>query len=186
VLDVFEESQLPCVVTGFSYFHKLQIVIVAPIAVVVALVLGCIVMSACTTTKRRRRNIGDMVRERRRGVTETHVIKRGLWMAATPALFLLDLLYPSITRTLFQFFTCRTLGPDAWLEADYGVNCNGAEYNAYYSWVGVSAFTYAIGVPAFFVYLVRRFKYRGKQGDKVIQSAIGWMCTFSFLALLIN
>ena len=174
VLDVFEESRLPCLVTEFDYFSKIKVAIFAPLAIVLAIVLGCVAWSAaCTTKKRRRRGVAAAAMERRRGVEDTHVVKRGLWWAATPALFVIDLLWPSITRILFQFFTCDPRLPKRWLEADYGVSCDSPRYDTYYPWVGAAAFAYAVGVPLLFVYLIRRFKYRGKAGDKVVQAAIG-------------
>ena len=39
----------------------------------------------------------------------------------------------------------------------------------------LAAVVYSIGVPAFFLYLVFKFKERGQRGDKTVQNALGWL-----------
>ena len=93
-------------------------------------------------------------------------------------LFVVDLLFPIITRTLFQYFTCRNLrAAGTWLEADMSVNCESEKYKRYSPFVGVFAVLWACGVPVLFLCLVNRFEHHGKAGDKVVEAAIGWMCT---------
>ena len=64
---------------------------------------------------------------------EHSILIDGLWLSAPLTLFALDLIYPLVTRTTAQFFTCRDLEtphdgdphnddgvPSGWwLEADY-------------------------------------------------------------------
>ena len=75
----------------------------------------------------------DLERERKRGSSDS-TLKMGLWKAAAPALFILDLIHPTITRTLCAYFVCRNLGSAGWfLEADYSVRCGpeSAAFDAY-------------------------------------------------------
>ena len=57
-----------------------------------------------------------------------------------------------------------------------GVECGKGEYNAYVIWAVLAGFIYAVGCPALFMFLVYKYKERGKRGDKMIQNALGWMC----------
>ena len=115
------------------------------------------------------------LRERKRG-TYNSVVKAGLWKVAAPLLFCLDLLYPTITRTLLQLFTCHDLGSAGrWLEADYSVSCaSGGQYSSYLGVTGFFAIMFSVGIPFLFHYLVKRYQALGKRGDKVVQAAIGW------------
>ncbi len=112
------------------------------------------------------------------------IVKEGMWVAAPFLLNTIDILYPTITKTLATFFSCRNL-QDAgwWLEQDYGVQCGYASpdndaytvrYAAHRTWVAVAALVYSLGVTAFFMYLVYAFKHHGTAGgDKVVHRALG-------------
>ena len=118
IFDVFEEAKLPCFIAGYTYFDKIKIAVFAPLAFVGVIGLACILWAA-RPKKRQRMKLGALKRKTKRG--SDHYVKDGLWAAAPICLFLLDLLWPSITRTLFQFFSCRPLGASGrWLEVDYG------------------------------------------------------------------
>ena len=124
--DIVAETKIECWTTDFSYYKRIQLAIVAPVAIVAAIV-GCSVLWASCSVRdkpsRRRRWISDRGASSKASVAhdlrEAGCCVRGLWTAAPVALFCLDLLYPAITRTLLQFFTCRDLGEAGkWLEAD--------------------------------------------------------------------
>ena len=87
-----------------------------------------------------------------------------------------DLIWPSVTRILFQFFSCRELGDAGrYLEVDYAIRCDdNAEYESYLAPTGIAAFLFAFGVPALFWWLVTRYKDHGKAGDKVVHAALSW------------
>ena len=85
-LDLFAETRMPCWFAGFDYFDRIVVTIVAP-PLLVALVLGAGVARAAW-----------------RGHD------RVLWKAAPSALFVLDLIYPIVCRTLcqpVQLLICR-------------------------------------------------------------------------------
>ena len=91
-------------------------------------------------------------------------------------LFVVDLLYPLITRVLFQYFSCRDLGSaGSWLEADHAVDCKSKEYTGFVPIVAGFAVFWSVGVPALFLYLVHNFHHHGKAGDKVVRGSIAWM-----------
>ena len=136
----------------------------------------------------------------------------GLWKVAPIILFLIDLLYPSITRTLLQFATCRDLGSAGFfLEADCtsltpnslleflilrslttallahtsdSVQCSFAgnptndamrRYDKYKPHVSFFAFAFSLGIPMSFLFLVYKFKRRGKMGDEQVINALAWI-----------
>ena len=103
--DVVAETKVPCWVPDWSYFRRVDVAVMGPIAVA-ALFQGVGVVLAVGTKKRRERL--------------TAAMDRGMWNAAPFTLYVLDLIYPIVSRTLFQFFTCRPLGESGgWLEVDY-------------------------------------------------------------------
>ena len=70
------------------------------------------------------------------------------------------------------------------MEADYGLQCGYAsvhndkptpKYESFYPYVILAGIAYALGVPLFFMGLVRRYADDGKAGDKVVETALSWM-----------
>jgi len=113
--DLFGETRMPCVVSGFDYYSRVLVAIFAPLTIGVLLVAGGIVRAYFTPPRDRK--------------SEDSVIMRGLWNTAAANLFIIDLIYPVITRTLLQFFTCRDLGEAGkWLEVDYSARRDSAEH----------------------------------------------------------
>ena len=105
------------------------------------------------------------------------MLKTALWKASFSILYAVDLLFPLITRTLFQYFTCRDLkGAGRWLEADHSVDCDDPKYSQFRPFVGIFAFFWTVGVPSCFLYLVYRYKHHGHRGDRVVSGALAWMC----------
>ena len=128
-LDIFSESKMPCWLNNFTYFDRVLVACFAPLGLMMLIVLGGIWWARRHHVQRKRGRItttrSTLMRERLRGVEHGKAIKSvlvmGLWKAAPIALFLLDLLYPTITRTLCSFFVCRDLGAAGkYLEVDYG------------------------------------------------------------------
>ena len=120
-LDVFSDTKLPCVLTRFTFYDRLMVAMLTPVCIVVVVVSGGIAWAYCHRKRRKRMKIVDFSFAKRRG-SEKSVVVRGLWSAAPIALFLIDLTYPSVTKTLCSFFVCRDLGPAGWwLEEDYSV-----------------------------------------------------------------
>ena len=101
-LDLFAETKLPCTFTGFDYFTRINVAILAPPVLTGVIFLACFAWAALrsdaqTTSPPRRRRVGN-----NRAVIENSnsVVSVGLWKGATVTLFMLDLIYPLLTRTL--------------------------------------------------------------------------------------
>ena len=107
---------------AFTFYTRVKIAIVAPVATAAAITVGSIVWVIFKPKKgRKRKRFVDIHHAKHRG-SHGSQIKEGLWDAAPLVLFFLDLVYPLVTRTLCSFFSCRHLGNDNyWLEEDYGV-----------------------------------------------------------------
>jgi hypothetical protein len=62
--------------------------------------------------------------------------------------FVVFLLYPLLSRTIFHMFQCQTLHDhEAWHVDDFDVDCNSGEYTAFYAIAMVFVFIYPIGIP---------------------------------------
>ncbi len=102
-------AKLPCEVTGFNFWSRVQAVIYVPPIVALFLALCGVLWAA-------------WARRRGAGGDGQGIGSAGLWKAAPVILFIIDLIYPTLTRTLCQFFTCRDLASAGlFLEADYSV-----------------------------------------------------------------
>ena len=110
----------------------------------------------------------------------------GLWTAAPFFLQAIDFVFPAVTRTLVQFFSCRPLGSaGSWLTVDYSVRCRGPDkadqaYKEAAPWVAIFAVVYSLGIPALFGFLVHRYSHSGElasDADKLHHRALGWMWT---------
>ena len=55
------------------------------------------------------------------------------------------------------------------------MECGKGEYNAYVIWAVLAGFIYAVGCPALFMFLVYKYKDRGRAGDRTVQRAFGGM-----------
>ena len=112
---------MPCAFSNFDYFARINVAIFAPMIISGLLILGGIMWSVHHHKQLREKKISlrrsTLRRARKRGSHDS-VVKTGLWRVASAILFIVDLLYPQITRTLFQMFTCHDLGSAGrWLEA---------------------------------------------------------------------
>ena len=147
-----------------------------------------------TETERQREDRRWRAIRRKRGV-----FKAGVIAAAPFLLQIVDLLFPTTARTLLEYFTCRNLDEAGWfLEADYSVRCFSAgwdpendaftkrgevdaKYQAYQLLAIIGAGVFTVGVPAIFFYLLSRYARQGRKGDRDVQQALGWMCTFRII-----
>ena len=104
--DFMPETRMPCWVTGWSYYSKLWLSAVAPVALTVVFLLYGIVVEACGRRNGRsaaRRNLRAAARQnwrrkQARGGTDSCLVA-GLWRGAPLVLFCIDLIHPMITRS---------------------------------------------------------------------------------------
>ena len=93
---------------------------------------------------------------------KTHPLLRMRNLCLKLVIFMLFLIYPSVSNTILKMFSCRTLGNGkSYLTADYSIECGGAKvhthafsgkysFDAYRAWAGAAVLVYPIGVPIFF------------------------------------
>ncbi len=73
--------------------------------------------------------------------------------------WLLILIYPSVSRTILQMLYCKKLDDgDAFLMADLSIDCNSTEYGLFLSVACIFFFVYVLGIPAFILYTLRRYR----------------------------
>lgn len=72
--------------------------------------------------------------------------------------FIVFLLYPIITTTLFRIPQCRDLGPHSYHEDDYRVDCDSNSFTAAFIFALMMIAFIPIGVPATFMLLMYRAK----------------------------
>ena len=64
------------------------------------------------------------------------------------ALLVLFLIYPFVSQTVFQGFSCRQLEEEEeWLEVDYQISCLSDEYVAFVGFGIIGVCVYPLGVP---------------------------------------
>lgn len=67
------------------------------------------------------------------------------------AIFVVFLIYSSVSHTIFQAFGCEQLDDDIWyLRADYSLECGTSEYDTFMAYAIVMVLVYPIGIPAVF------------------------------------
>ena len=115
------ETNAPCFIEGFNYYDRLKTAIFAPIGLTALLFLVGFAWAQRRRVAPRRNARNASVPAPRQTFVQVQMSRfyEGVWWALEPVLFILDLLYPAITRTLWQFHSCRDLGDEAgsWLEA---------------------------------------------------------------------
>ncbi len=97
-----------------------------------------------------------------RGVAEAERAERHARLnktALSRVLLLLYLVYPGVSVAIFAVFTCTTLESGAsFLDADARIVCYDATHKRYMAGAAVWLLLVPVGVPAFFLWLLRRFK----------------------------
>ena len=186
-LDIISDGKPKCAFPDFTYITRVKIAAFAPLAIAALLVIYGVLRAAWDhgTRKSKSRVTAMQSKEtrmaRQRG-SQDSVLKSGFWRVASAMLMITDFIFPTITRTLLQYFTCHELktpidsDDGRWLEASYEIECGTDAYNAYLPLAALFGGIYSLGVPLIFYYLVKRFQEYGMRGDKVVQKAIGWMC----------
>ena len=152
--NFFAGESAACFIDGVTYYWRLVFVSVAPFLIVVALV-GLGMLAAIQRRKKQRTQaiapsgaagsavVNVVAAQRLKRVDTT--LKAGMWATAHLSLFILDLLYPTITRTLMQFLSCRDLGEASFVESDYSVECYTDKYWGHFPLMLIAAVSYAFG-----------------------------------------
>ena len=134
-LDFYKQTKFPCLASGFDYFTRLHVVMVVPLATCAGIIFFSFVWACIHKIQllRSQAAVRADVRAAIRsapvgghdgGKDAASVFWSGILTGAPLLLLMLDLLYPTTTRTILQYFTCRDLvdrdkgGAGLWLEAD--------------------------------------------------------------------
>ena len=130
---------LSCVVET-NFYARLVLVTIAPMAV-----LGALGITYRVAMVRNGHSIHAM-----RVARNKHI---------SVGLFLLFVVYSSVSYTIFQTFVCDPLNSGVtYLRADYDLVCWTTTHIAYMTYAGIMALVYPIGIPAVFAWML--FIYR--------------------------
>lgn len=102
---------------------------------------GCLSLPLCTDSSR------FLVRSLGRPQAIGVVQRRHLSLA----LFVLFVVYATVSYTIFQTFVCDTLDDgNSYLRADYSLTCSTGLHTAYRLYAGVMVMVYPVGIPCVF------------------------------------
>lgn len=161
VLDInpFSVMKLGCLAQGFSQGYWDSVMFKGSIPFVV-------VALACIVTYRKLNQIVDGAS---RGVPKDEIesIRTTMATVLVFAIFLLNLLHPSISSTMFETFNCKQYnlqkdGDEYWLQSDHGVRCYRDGWVPYATFSGVVIVVYVFGYPILLLAALRYLHHRSK------------------------
>ena len=130
---------LSCVVET-NFYTRLVLVTIAPMAVLGALAITYLVV---------------MIRNGH----SIHAMRVARNKHLSVGLFILFVVYSSVSYTIFQIFVCDSLDSGVtYLRADYDLVCWTRTHVAYMTYAGIMIFVYPVGIPAVFAWVL--FIYR--------------------------
>jgi heme/copper-type cytochrome/quinol oxidase subunit 2 len=166
VVDVFAILKVECL-RALSVHTKFMLVMALPIVcVVIIYLIRCV--SDCRISGK------DQDKQR----DENRIT------AAYRTFFVIFLLYPLLSRTVFRTFDCQTLYEDAsteikewWHVDDYSVNCNSDSHKTFKALAWIFVVVYPVGIPLVFLLLLWHDNHQRNQSKHVLGSA----SSFDFL-----
>jgi hypothetical protein len=117
---------------------------------------------------RSHRAFGGRFRSRRQAASAEHTSSSMSSFVANvcsaASFYLLYLVYPSVSASVFQFFVCETLDGEgetgtSYLAADYSIVCYGPRWNAMSLYAAVMVIVYPFGVPLWYAFLLVRERH---------------------------
>ncbi len=83
------------------------------------------------------------------------------------AIFVLFLVYSSVSRDIFLTFSCEGLDSGvSYLRADYALTCSSQRHDVFRAYAGLMAVVYPLGVPALFGWWLRRHRRELQSPDR--------------------
>ncbi|CAM9863984.1 unnamed protein product [Ascophyllum nodosum] len=127
---------LSCVMET-NFYARLVLATIAPMAVLGALAITCRVA---------------MVRNSH----SIHAMRVARNKHISVGLFLLFMVYSSVSYTIFQTFVCDDLldSEVSYLRADYDLVCWSGTHGEYMTYAGIMVFVYPVGIPAVFAWML--------------------------------
>jgi hypothetical protein len=161
-VDIFSSSFFSCTFDSWDFISQLFAITAAPIAISV-LALSVYVSIAL---------------KKRDGATRDGQTRRHLF--ANAFLLLTFFVYVLSSRSLVQFFRCDSFneavdGKEAYLSADYSIDCNDSRYKQAMPYVLAMMLLYPIGVPCLYACLVwQQHEILASQESLELEAAYGY------------
>jgi hypothetical protein len=153
-IDFVQVSNIGCVVHT-QFWTKLEITIAMP-PVVCALLIGLYLLPGYACQWRDR--------------TSRKMVRRQFWKLLFYVLFLV---YPYCSSTVLRTFVCKKIEGIDYLQADFSLTCYNGDWNYWAKIAGAMVFVYPIGIPAFFMFMMLR--YRGRLDEIGVRAELGFL-----------
>jgi hypothetical protein len=163
VADVREVLRVEC--WGWSFFDKTAAAVLG-IPSIAAILVGLRWLWRIWVARREGNSgTGDERTQERRAEASAEATS-GMW-------FMVMLLYPQLSATIFSVLRCRALGENSsWLEADYAVSCQSERYQTFRVMAIVLVVLVPLGVPLLLLrLLLRHQQHTGDEWDQQRLSA---------------
>jgi uncharacterized membrane protein len=142
-LDFIQFSSVGCVMSA-NYYSKMLLVSLLPLAIFAGLFVFYMIPKSYFH-KRRNDKLG------------MKMVRRKFWKLL---LFTLFLIYPSCSSTVLRLFVCRRVEGVDYLLADFSLECYTSEWRQYAAYAGIMIAVYPVGIPAFFFFMLWRYRHR--------------------------
>jgi len=158
-LDFLKYANVDCIAKDYNFFFAMYAWVLLPPVVILLLVVFYLLPGyrrfPAKTEKAHR------MRKARR---------RQFWRLVCFTLFLI---YPSVSSTILRTYVCEDIEGIRYLQSDFSITCDTAEWQTAANWAGFFTVLYPIGIPTLFLYLL--YSYRAKLDLKGIRSQLGFL-----------
>jgi len=144
-IELPQVMPMACIYPWFDLYMLLLVKTIGPLVGIAGLcLLGALLdaLTCCASESRKR-------------------IIKSLKQSGTDAIFfILFLIYPSVSSTIFSVFVCEELpNGDSYLRLDFRCRCNDDGRPFWVFWAVISTIVYPLGIPCLYAYLLC-YKYR--------------------------
>jgi hypothetical protein len=154
MLDIFDMFSIDCISTPLSLHARFIVIMLLP---VVGLLIVLVMRFASNCRAERASGTDETIGARKAAIQAT---------ASYRAFFVLFMLYPLLSRTVFHMFGCHRLDvAERWHPDDYGINCDTATHTGFVVAAGFGVAIFPIGIPLTFLVLLWRSQRGRNLGD---------------------
>lgn len=177
-IDFIQASSADCV-TDVGFYQKLLVVTLAPICFTVLLTLFYLVpqyfnihraYQAKALTKSRSQQ--EIASDEQSRLSDRKMARRNFWKML---IFTLFLIYPLVCSTIFRVFVCENIYGTNYLLADFSKVCAGDEWQNYRNYAIFMIFVYPLGIPAFFFFMLWRYRRQDRLQEPGIRAELGFL-----------
>eukprot|EP00455_Lapot_gusevi_P034603 TRINITY_DN381_c0_g1_i1.p1 TRINITY_DN381_c0_g1~~TRINITY_DN381_c0_g1_i1.p1 ORF type:complete len:769 (-),score=306.56 TRINITY_DN381_c0_g1_i1:325-2631(-) len=179
-LDFIRIISAECVFT-FNYYANVVFVSASPLILAGLVAVFYLLpkrLGFCSRTKQeaRENDIQDDETERRKKLADKRS-RRRFWRVT---LFLLFLIYPTVSSTILKFYDCRDYYGRRLMDADKTVDCDSSDWRNYAVYGAFMILVYPIGIPLFFLYKIWQYRYPKDGGpsrlsDPDVRAQLGFL-----------